>query len=230
MAPVERRRLDPQRARADERGPGEGLAEPARPAAAAGQELPRDVEAALMSRDNILHKVRTALGRSAGQAVADAAAGAPARAGSRRWKTRIAIMMARVEALAGKTARVPTMRSGARVRGGGDRGQDGGGLERAVSCGVRHRGSARRAHAALREPRRIARTVRHGGYRHHQRRLRAGRYRHAGDALEPAGSAPDLAAAAGAHRRGAARPHPHRPRRAVHACCPIPPSRPVRWC
>ena len=40
------------------------------------QELPRNVEATLMpqsmSRDNILHKVRTALGRSAGQAPAEA--------------------------------------------------------------------------------------------------------------------------------------------------------------
>ena len=71
MAPVGRRRVDPQRAGADERGAGAGVAEPARSAAFAVQELPRDVEAALMSRDNILHKVRTALGRSAGQAVAD---------------------------------------------------------------------------------------------------------------------------------------------------------------
>ena len=71
MAPSERRQVDPQRARAHERRAGEGVAERARPAAFAVQELPRDVEDALMSRDNILHRVRTALGRSAGQAVAD---------------------------------------------------------------------------------------------------------------------------------------------------------------
>src|ERR1035441_6233420 len=67
----ERRQVDQERAGADERGPAEGVAERARPAAIAPQELPRDVEEPLMSRDNILHKVRTALGRSAGQALAD---------------------------------------------------------------------------------------------------------------------------------------------------------------
>ena len=50
-----------------------------------------------------------------------------------------------MEALAGKTARVPPMQAACAVRGGGDRGQDGGGLERAVSCGVRHHGPAGRA-------------------------------------------------------------------------------------
>ena len=61
-----------------------------------------------MSRDNILHKVRTALGRSAGQAVADVP---PVRLRVREaaMEDRIALTMARVEALAGKTARVPTM-------------------------------------------------------------------------------------------------------------------------
>ena len=83
MAPSDRRRLDPHRSRADERRAAEGVAQPARPAAAAGQELPRDVEAALMSRDNILHKVRTALGRSAGQPRRRSAAGAPARSRGR---------------------------------------------------------------------------------------------------------------------------------------------------
>jgi L-lactate dehydrogenase complex protein LldG len=61
-----------------------------------------------MSRDNILHKVRTALGRSAGQAVADVP---PVRLRVREAaiEDRIALMMARLEALAAKTARVPTM-------------------------------------------------------------------------------------------------------------------------
>ena len=61
-----------------------------------------------MSRDNILHKVRTALGRSAGQAVADVP---PVRLRVREaaMEDRIALMMARLEALAGKTARVPSM-------------------------------------------------------------------------------------------------------------------------
>jgi L-lactate utilization protein LutC len=66
------------------------------------------VEEPLMSRDNILHKVRTALGRSAGQAVV----GVPPvrlRVPEAAVEDRIAPMMARVEALAGRTARVPTM-------------------------------------------------------------------------------------------------------------------------
>jgi L-lactate utilization protein LutC len=66
------------------------------------------VEDSLMSRDNILHKVRTALGRSAGQAVADVP---PVRLRVREAaiEDRIELMMARLETLAAKTARVPTM-------------------------------------------------------------------------------------------------------------------------
>src|SRR3954470_8088773 len=41
------REVDSQRPRADERGAGEGVAERARPAAVALEELPRNVEAAL---------------------------------------------------------------------------------------------------------------------------------------------------------------------------------------
>ena len=61
-----------------------------------------------MSRDNILHKVRTALGRSAGQAVA-APPPVRLRVPDVAMEDRIALMMARVEALAGKTVRVPGM-------------------------------------------------------------------------------------------------------------------------
>jgi len=61
-----------------------------------------------MSRDNILHKVRTALGRSAGQAVADPPP-VRLRVPEAAMEDRIAGMRARVEALAGKTARVPAM-------------------------------------------------------------------------------------------------------------------------
>jgi L-lactate utilization protein LutC len=62
------------------------------------------VEAALMSRENILQTVRTALGRSAGQAAADPP---PARIVVPRveMEDRIASMRMRIEALAGKTAR-----------------------------------------------------------------------------------------------------------------------------
>ena len=60
-----------------------------------------------MSREHILHKVRTALGRSAGQPVADPP---PARivVPEVEMEERIASMRARIEALAGKTARAAT--------------------------------------------------------------------------------------------------------------------------
>ena len=60
-----------------------------------------------MSRDNILHRVRTALGRSAGQPVTDTP---PVRlhVPDVDMETRVAGMMARVEALAGTTQRVHT--------------------------------------------------------------------------------------------------------------------------
>ena len=104
----ERWQMDQERAGSHERGADEGVAERARPAALAVQEFPRDVEESLMSRDNILHKVRTALGRSAGQASADVPP-VRLRIPEVAMEDRIALMMARVEALAGKTARVPTM-------------------------------------------------------------------------------------------------------------------------
>ncbi|MEO8593565.1 MAG: lactate utilization protein [Candidatus Solibacter sp.] len=61
-----------------------------------------------MSRDNILHKVRTALGRSAGQGVVDVP---PVRLQipAVALEGRIASMRARIEALAGITERVPDM-------------------------------------------------------------------------------------------------------------------------
>ena len=61
-----------------------------------------------MSRDNILHKVRTALGRSAGQAVTDLPP-VRLRVPEVAMEDRILQMRSRVEALSGKTARVPTM-------------------------------------------------------------------------------------------------------------------------
>ncbi len=61
-----------------------------------------------MSRENILHKVRTALGRSAGQAASDPPP-VRLRIPEVAMEDRIASMRARVEALSGKTARVPTM-------------------------------------------------------------------------------------------------------------------------
>jgi L-lactate dehydrogenase complex protein LldG len=61
-----------------------------------------------MSRDNILHRIRTALGRSAGQAVADPPP-ARIRIPDVDMETRIASMFAAIEALAGKTHRAATL-------------------------------------------------------------------------------------------------------------------------
>lgn len=60
-----------------------------------------------MSRDNILHRVRTALGRSAGQAVPPPPP-VYIRVPEVDMETRVAGMMARVESLAGTTQRVNT--------------------------------------------------------------------------------------------------------------------------
>jgi len=62
------------------------------------------VEAALMSRDNILHRIRTAIGRSAGQAAADPPP-VRLRIPEVDMESRIASMIARIEALAGKACR-----------------------------------------------------------------------------------------------------------------------------
>jgi L-lactate utilization protein LutC len=66
------------------------------------------VEAPLMSRDNILHKVRTALGRSAGQAVADRPP-VRLRLPEVAMEDRTSLMRSRIETLAGRTARVASM-------------------------------------------------------------------------------------------------------------------------
>src|ERR1051325_1645382 len=80
------------------------MVERARPASAAGQEFSRDVEAALMARELILHRIRTALGRSGGEPVAPPPP-ARIRVPEVGMEARIASMTMRVEALAGRTAR-----------------------------------------------------------------------------------------------------------------------------
>ena len=60
-----------------------------------------------MSRDNILHRIRTALGRSAGQAAADPPP-ARIRIPDVDLEKRISTMFAAIEALAGKTHRAAT--------------------------------------------------------------------------------------------------------------------------
>jgi len=61
-----------------------------------------------MSRENILHRVRTGLGRGAGLAISEPPA-VRLRVPQVDVETRIATMLRRVEALAGKTHRAPTM-------------------------------------------------------------------------------------------------------------------------
>ena len=84
------------------------MAQPERTAAVATQELPADVAGALMSRDHVLHKVRTALGRSAGQPVEEPP---PVRLSIDEVpiEARIETFRARIEALAGKTHRAESM-------------------------------------------------------------------------------------------------------------------------
>jgi L-lactate dehydrogenase complex protein LldG len=59
------------------------------------------VEAALMSRDNILHRIRTGIGRSAGQAVSEPPP-VRLRVPEVAMELRIASMIIRIEALAGR--------------------------------------------------------------------------------------------------------------------------------
>ena len=86
----ERWRLDPERAGTDERGSVKAWLSQRDLPPSPAQKFPRDVEAALMSRDNILHGAHGA-GPQRGAGGGRPAAGAPARAGSCRWKTRIAL-------------------------------------------------------------------------------------------------------------------------------------------
>src|ERR1051325_8754568 len=83
--------------------PRKSVAQSARSAPAPDEKLSGDVEAALMSREYILHRIRTSIGRSAGQPVADPP---PVRLRIPQVdiETRIATMRMRIEALGGKTA------------------------------------------------------------------------------------------------------------------------------
>jgi L-lactate dehydrogenase complex protein LldG len=68
------------------------------------------VEAALMSRENILHRIRTGLGRSAGEPVAPPPT-VRLRIPEVEMESRIATMRMRIEALAGKTERTSDPRA-----------------------------------------------------------------------------------------------------------------------
>jgi L-lactate utilization protein LutC len=67
------------------------------------------VEAALMSRESILHKVRTALGRSEGQEIGEPPAIYLPEPPSIPKETRIEMLRSRIEALAGKTHRASSV-------------------------------------------------------------------------------------------------------------------------
>src|SRR5215469_2656772 len=83
---------------------GARVDQPARASAHAEEKLPRYLGPPLMSRENILHRVRTALGRSEGQPPASAPT-VRLRPAETDRETRISSMLDRVEALAGKTYR-----------------------------------------------------------------------------------------------------------------------------
>ena len=163
------------------------------------RKFPPNVEAALMSRDEILDRVRNG-------------SGAPRRPGRRRIRQRRGIRIPRsvVRArIASLLARVDALAGGACVR---RRSREAGEMVRAA-LGGRSAIASERAPASksagspvCRECARESRiasncgSCAHGGSWDHQRRLCAGRHRHAGDALQPAGGAHDFFAAAGAHR------------------------------
>ena len=90
-----------------------------------------------MSRDNILHRIRTAIGRSAGQAVADPPP-VRLRIPEVDMETRID-SHDRARRSAGRKGRCDTGTKPARIGGGGDRRQDRGRLQRARTwreCGI----------------------------------------------------------------------------------------------
>ncbi len=176
---------------------GARVDQPARSSAHAEEKLPRYLEPPLMSREHILHRVRTALGRSEGQPPA-AAPAVRLRVPDVDRETRIASMLERVEALAGKTYRAANPEDACGFAAGLIAGKTAiaSNAPFLAECGIaRSAGRAQRHHG----PRGTARIVRHVRSRHHQRRLRAGGYRYAGHAFEPARSAHDLAAAARAY-------------------------------
>ena len=79
--------------------------------AAGAEDVPADVARAvetIMSRDHILHKVRTALGRSVDQPPPTAASGPHCVSRGSACEAKIDSFCARLEALAGKTHRAAT--------------------------------------------------------------------------------------------------------------------------
>src|SRR5712692_3593807 len=85
------------------------LAQPARSACSAGQEFPPDVAGAMMSRDHVLHKVRTALGRNVGQPIPDPPS-VRLTIPEVDMETRVASFCTRLEALAGTTYQATSQR------------------------------------------------------------------------------------------------------------------------
>ena len=172
-----------------------------------------------MERDYVLHEVRTALGRSAGQ---QPGVPPPVRLRiprGRSGRARERLFCRNLEALAGKTHQAMSPAGACAYVAATIEGKT------AIAsnapflreCGIT--GSRRRALRHHRS-RGAARAMRHLRFRHHQRRLCPGRYRLAGHDRESERSAHDLAAAPGPHRRGAARSHPDRASTSCSRWCP----------
>src|ERR1051325_9254453 len=92
----------------NESAAGNGLAQPAGSSSAAQQKFPADVAGALMSREHVLHKVRTALARSTGQPIEEPPP-VRLRVPVVDLEDRIESFCERVEALAGKAHRATSV-------------------------------------------------------------------------------------------------------------------------
>ena len=155
-----RRRLDPQRAAAHERRPGARLAEPARPAAAAfARASAKCGGAADVARQHPAprpHRARPQRRTGRRRRRRRCASACP----KSRWKTRIASMIARVEALAGKTRARTDDAAVARVRGGGHRGKTAvaSNSPYLAECGITALPGVR---TGITRSRRVARALRH---------------------------------------------------------------------
>ena len=157
--------MDPRAAGLHECRPDEGVDQCARPAAGAGAELPGDVAGAsgngeiLMARDQVLHKVRTALGRSAGQAP-EPAPPVDLRVPVMDMERRIAEFRREAGIAGGQDGLRADRRRGRRVRARRDRRAGRGGFECAVPGRVRDHAPGGRAVRHSRIERRCARRAR----------------------------------------------------------------------
>ena len=163
------------------------MAHAARSSSARAQAVPPVVARAakiLMSRDNILHKVRTALGRSAGQPPPPAP---PVRLSipSVSMDAKIASFRERLEALAGKTHLAASPEDACDYVRRVINGRDAVASNAPFLTGLRHHAASLRALRRDRS-RGVARALRDPRRRNHQRRLLPCRHRQPGDDRQPA--------------------------------------------